>query len=394
MRETVNNDPIRLMEKKEGERTIRFFAAASFLNDFGSDIIYPLWPLFVTSVMGANMAVLGFIDGLGDALVSLSSAASGYVSDKARRRKVFIWVGYLFGSMSRIGYALATVWQHLIPLRVLDRMGKIRSAPRDAIIADISTDQNRGNNFGVLRMMDNLGAVCGITVAIVFFDSGLRTLFMFAAIPSMIAVLLVLFFIKERPAAEMKMFKGLSFTDLDRNFWVFLILSSLFALGTFSYSFLLLYAKAFGIKQSVLPALYLIFTGAAALCSLPFGRFSDIIGRKSVLMLSYGLWALVCAVFLLGRSFSVMIFGFIVYGLHKGALETVQKAFVAELSPVAYRASTLGGYQMVIGLCAFPASLAAGVLWNSIDMNIPLYVSLTLTVISIVMLMFVKEKKR
>jgi len=145
----------------ESKRTIRILAAASFLNDFGSDIIYPVWPFFVTSVLGANMAVLGFIDGLGEAIVSLSSAASGYASDRLKRRKVFIWLGYLFGSASRIGYAVATVWQHLIPLRVLDRMGKIRSAPRDAIIADLSTDQNRGGNFGLLRTMDNLGALCG-----------------------------------------------------------------------------------------------------------------------------------------------------------------------------------------------------------------------------------------
>jgi MFS family permease len=138
-------------DKGKSKKTVRIFAAASFLNDMGSDIIYPIWPLFVTEVLKANMAVLGFLDGLGEALVSLSQAASGYISDRIRRRKIFIWTGYLCGSVSRIGYALSGSWPHLIPFRILDRGGKIRSAPRDALIADVTTEANRGRIFGFLR---------------------------------------------------------------------------------------------------------------------------------------------------------------------------------------------------------------------------------------------------
>ena len=110
-------------------------------------MIYPVWPLFVTSVMGANMAMLGLIDGLGEAFVSISKAISGYISDRIRKRKFFIWSGYILGSISRFGYALAPSWHWLIPLKILDRSRKIRSAPRDALVADISTDQNRGGNL-------------------------------------------------------------------------------------------------------------------------------------------------------------------------------------------------------------------------------------------------------
>lgn len=173
------------MKKNNSKKTLRTFALASFLNDLGSDMIYPVWPLFVTAVLGGNMAGLGFLDGMGEALVSLSQAASGYLSDKTKKRKVFIWLGYLFGALSRIGYAFAAAWQHLVPFRFLDRAGKIRSAPRDAIIADISTEQTRGGNFGLLRAMDNLGAVCGIIVCILLFKTlGYRNLFLLAAIPS------------------------------------------------------------------------------------------------------------------------------------------------------------------------------------------------------------------
>ena len=381
------------MDPRETKRTLRTFALASFLNDLGSDMIYPIWPLFVTTVLGANMAVLGLIDGLGEAIVSISQAASGYLSDRIRKRKVFIWPGYLFGSISRVGYALSTVWQHLIPFKILDRAGKMRGAPRDAIIADVSTGENRGRNFGLLRAMDNLGAVCGIIICILFSGIlGYRNLFLLAAIPSVISALLILFLIKERGPSGSKIYKRLSFSDLNWNFKLFLLLSSVFAIGSFSYSFLLIYAKEFGFKLELVPVLYLVFTAVAFLFSLPFGKLSDRIGRKPVLMLSYVFWGLVPLCIIFVHSYWVVILIFILYGLHKGALEPVQKTFVSEIVPTEYRASGLGGYQMVIGICALPSSLIAGLLWDKIGIFAPFYLSLVLTILSIVMLIFVKEK--
>ena len=379
-------------DQKETKKTVRTFALASFLNDLGSDMIYPVWPLFVTTVLGANMAVLGLIDGLGEAIVSISQAASGYVSDRIRRRKVFVWTGYIFGSLSRIGYALSTVWQHLIPFKILDRAGKIRGAPRDAIIADISTKENRGRNFGLLRAMDNFGAVCGIIICILFFGLlGYRNLFLLAAIPSAIGALLIFSLIKERKPAA-RIYKGLSLKDLDKNFKLFLLLSSFFALGSFSYSFLLIYAKEFGFQVVFVPVLYLMFTAVASVFSFPFGKLSDRIGRKSVLVLSYVFWGLVCLSFIFIQSYLAIILTFVLYGLHKGALDPVQKTFVSELAPIEYRASILGGFQMTVGLCALPASLIAGILWDKIGILMPFYFSLGLTFLSIIMLMFVQEK--
>jgi MFS family permease len=394
------------MDRKETKKTVKTFAFASFLNDLGSDMIYPVWPLFVKNVLGADMAILGLVDGLGEAIVSISQAASGYVSDRIKRRKVFIWIGYIFGSLSRVGYALSTVWQHLIPLKILDRTGKIRGAPRDAIIADISTKEERGKNFGLLRTMDHLGAACGVIICIcIIFMTQVRTpsgnqipsyiyrnMFLLAAVPSLIGALLIFFLIKERKTAGIKIYKGLALKDLDNNFKTFILLSSFFALGSFSYSFLMIYANEFGFRGTFVPVLYLIFTAVASLSSLPFGRLSDKMGRKLVLMLSYILWGLVCTSFILVQHYLTIILTFVLYGLHKGALEPVQKTFVSELAPKDFRASGIGVFQMVTGLCALPASLIAGVLWDRIGIFMPFYFSLGLTILSIVMLKFVHEK--
>jgi MFS family permease len=376
------------------KRTLRTFAAASFLNDLGSDMIYPIWPMFVTEFLKANMTVLGFIDGLGDALVALSQAASGYASDKLRRRKVFIWTGYLCGGLSRLGYAAAAVWHHLVPLKMLDRIGKIRNAPRDAMIADISDKEKRGRNFGLLRTMDNMGAFFGILVSIALFPIlGYRGLFLLAAVPSFIAVGLILALIKERGPSERKIFKGMSLRDLDGNLRLFIVLNAVFALGAFSYSFLLIFAKRSGFSAVFVPVLYLIYTAAAMLLSLPFGRLSDRIGRKPVLFLSFAVWAAVCLAGIFGRGKVAIFVVFILYGIHKAALEPVQRTMVTEICPPEFRASAIGALQMIIGLCALPASLVAGLLWEKFGPAAAFGLALGLTVTAAALLIWVKERR-
>jgi MFS family permease len=377
---------------KKTDKTLHTFALASFLNDMGSDMIYPVWPLFVASLTGGNMALLGLLDGLGDAIVSLSQAVSGYLSDRLGKRKVFVWLGYLMGSLSRIGYAFSRTWTHLIPFRVLDRAGKIRGAPRDAIIADISTDRNRAGHFGLLRAMDNLGAVAGILICIFLVDTlGFRALFALAAIPSFLGVVIVYRRIREQPEPQGVIYRGFAFRHVSQGYWLFLALNAVFSLGAFSYSFLLISAQQHGFSKTGIPVLYLLFSMIAAMFSLPFGRLADRIGRKAVFGLALLFWVAVCVVFAFNSGKAAIIAGFALYGFHKAALEPVQRTLAAELAPAGLRASGLGTFQMAVGLCALPASLTAGLLWDRVGTAAPFMLGLGLTILSLLLLLLVKE---
>lgn len=381
------------MNKKEKNKTIRTFGIASFLNDMGADMVYSIWPLFLI-FLGASKEMIGLIDGLGDSIVSLSKAGAGYLSDRIRKRKAFIWFGYTIGGLSRIGYALSSTWQAIIPLRIFDRFGKIRDAPRDAIVAEYSVKKEHGRKFGFLNFMDNLGATCGIIIASILIATigiSYRNLFLLAAIPGLLAAIVIFFGIKEK-RKSIRLYKGISFKQIDWNTRLFTILSAIFALGAFSYSFLLIFASEYGFRNATIPLLYLTFVLVASLSSIPLGRLSDKIGRKNTLAISFALWGIVTFSFIYLTGYLAIILIFVVYGLHLGSLTVVQKAFVSELAPKKYKASVLGGFQMVIGLAALPASLLAGYLWQNFGKFAPFYLSIVLTLISLILLVFVKEK--
>ena len=370
--------------------TVRAFGLASFLNDMGSDIVYAVWPMFVTTVLGADMVVLGLIDGIGDSVVYISKGVSGYLSDRLRKRKIFIWGGYILGSISRLGYALSPVWQWLVPFRILDRAGKVRSSPRDVLLSEVSTRRNRGGNFGFLKMMDNAGAVVGILIALFFLGKiGYRTLFLFAAIPSIIGAFVIMRYVKERKPKNA--FRKLHLNDLDTNLKLFILLSMIFALGNFSYSFLIVYANKFGFNEFVVPAFYLLFTFTSMVLSIPMGKLTDLLGRKTIMATSFIAFALTGYLAMIANAAWMIVASFVAYGVHKAALEPPQKTMVLELAPNDESASVLGVYQMLTGLMYLPASLIAGILWQTHGSSVMFTFSIVLSLLATFLLVFIKK---
>lgn len=377
---------------KKSKKEVLTFGFASFFNDLGSDMVAPVWPLFVTSILGANMAVLGLLDGLGVALVSISNAVSGWLSDKIGRRKIFIYIGYLLSGLSRIGYYLSPSWHYLIPFKAVDRVGKIRGAPRDALISEISEKKKRGEAFGLLRSMDSLGALVGTIITYIIISTvSVRNILLIAAIPSTISALIIFLIVKERRTK--KLHTPIRLIRLDHNLKVFFLISGLLAFSTLSYSFLLVYAKESGYSDGNVILLYLVFNLIYTIFSYHFGKLADKKGRKFVIIISMILYTLMCAGFVINNSPLWILLLFVLFGLFNASFDPVKRAFVTDLAPKNAKASVVGLYQMLTGLIALPSGFLMGLLW---EFN-PLYPFATaglLTSTSIFLMGFIKERNR
>lgn len=376
-------------------RTIWIFAVASFLNDIGHYLIAVIWPIFLTSVLGASTAFLGLIDGLGDALASISQALSGMISDKTKKRKIFIWIGYLGAALGRVVYFLSqTPWQ-LVPGKILDRGGKMRDAPRDAIVADIKKHDSRAAAFGALRAADRIGALLGLLASMILIGYfTYRQLFLLAAIPSLIGSLLIFFLIKDTQDGGESHAFSLSLRSADRNLRLLIFASLVFTLGTFSDSFYILAARSGGFSVELVTALYAVFLMTAAVSAIPFGKLADKKNRRFVITISYLFFIVTNFFFAASSSFVGLFFAFFFYGLFYGAYRGNIKTLIADLSPQEVRASSLGTFGMLVGLVALPASTMAGFLWQAIDFKAPFVLAILLSLISLVILSFVKENGR
>ncbi|MBI2635458.1 MAG: MFS transporter [Parcubacteria group bacterium] len=377
----------------ENKKTIWFFSLGAFLNDLGYYAVITIWPIFVTSVIGASVTFLGFIDGLGDAFVSLSQAGSGFLSDKLKKRKIFIWLGYFFAFISRIIYAVSYQPWQLIPGKILDRSGKMRDAPRDAIVADITLREKRAYAFGTLKAADRGGAVFGLLASIVLVGYfSYRQMFFLAAIPSLIGSFIVLFFVREHARADY-LKPAFSFKFISRDLKIFTLTSVIFTLGAFSDSFYILAANRFGVSLKFVPLFFLAFLLCSSVFAIPFGKLSDKIGRRFVVAISFILFIVVNLIFIFYNSFWMIFIAFVVYGIHSAAYEGNLKTIVAEFAPSSLRSSVIGSFQMLIGLTALPASLIAGILWDGIGLKAPFVLSLSLTCVALLILIFVHEPK-
>jgi MFS family permease len=351
-------------------RNVVALGAVSFLTDVATEMTYPLIPVFLATVLGASATYVGTIEGAAETTAALLKFASGWWSDRVARRKPLVLAGYALASIVRPLIGLAQSAAQVLGIRVSDRVGKgIRTAPRDALIADSVDPSIRGRAFGFHNAADNLGAVLGplIAFAILRWEGlPLRTVFLLTAIPGALAVLTLLFGVREVPRSAPPKKEGevdLK-TPLGGRFWAYLGVLLLFTLGNSTDAFLLLRAGQLGVTTSLIPILWALLNLVKAVSNTPGGILSDRIGRKPLIAAGWLVYAAVY--FLFGRSNQTWHAWalFAVYGVYFGLTEGVEKALVADLVPKDRRGAAFGWYNLAIGIGALPASLLFGALWD------------------------------
>ena len=378
-------------------RNVFILGLVSLFTDVSSQMVFPLIPLFLITVLGTGAYAVGIVEGAAETTASLLKVVSGYWSDKIKRRKPFVLFGYSLSAITKPLFAFATVWSFVLFVRVIERIGKgLRTAPRDAIVAESSDESVRGKAYGFHRAMDGIGSVSGAGLAFLLLPIlGYRNIFLFAFIPGIIAVFVILF-IKEKktPAREetKEISIKLSFKELSMNLKLFIIVSSIFALGHFGYAFLLLRAVDIGLADRMAILLYVLFYIVYTVCAIPSGILSDKIGRKPVLRAGYVLFGITSLGLVFTSNIYSILLLFVTYGIFYAMIDGAQRAFVVDLAPEHLKATALGTFHTAIGLVALPGGYIAGLLWDKISPETTFIYGLTLAVISLVLFTFVKDK--
>jgi MFS family permease len=357
-------------------RNVWVLTAVSFLTDISSEMIVHLIPLFLANVLGVRTLTIGFVEGAAETTASLVKVISGRYSDRLGRRKWLTVAGYGLSTIAKPFLALANSWQGIFAVRFTERIGKgIRTAPRDALIADSITPARRGLAFGVQRAGDTAGATLGIlaAMAVVWLAQGtelalaqetFRALVWLSVIPAALAVLLLIAGIREerRQAAQ----AGTAHVPaaLPATFKRYLVVVLIFTLGNSADAFLLLRAQERGMSILGLLALLVVMNTVYTVVSGPAGALSDRFGRKRLLAGGWALYALVYLGFAAAGATWQLPLLFALYGLYYGLTEGVAKAAVADLVPQAARGTAYGWFNGAIGVAALPASLFAGLLWQ------------------------------
>jgi MFS family permease len=351
-------------------KNVVVISLVSFFNDIASEMIYPIVPVFLTTVLGAPITIVGLIEGIAESTASLLRIFSGWFSDKFYKRKGFMVAGYGFSTLSKLVMAGAFHWRTVLGARFLDRFGKgVRTSARDALLAESSEERYRGKVFGFHRGMDTLGALIGPLLALLilrYFSHSLRQVFILSAIPGAVGVVLLAMFVKDIRKKPTGVIFPLSLRHLtlNRNARVFLLVSAVFAMGNSSDVFLILRAQNLGLPLTLTVLAYTCFNAAYAFFSVPAGVISDRIGQKRVLLCGFALFALVYFLFGFITHAAFVWLLFPLYGIYMALTEGVGKAYMSLLLHKQYAGATYGLYQSVLGVIVFFASLIAGFLWK------------------------------
>lgn len=393
------------MDEEKIPKNVFVLGLVSFFNDMASEMVYPIVPIFLTSVLNVSAPIIGLIEGIAEATASLGKFIFGYLSDKIGQRKPFVVSGYSFSTISKILIGLASTWPLVLLARFVDRLGKgMRTSARDSLLLQNTTKNNKGFIFGYHRAFDSVGAVLGPIIGLIliyFFKENLRFVFYFAAIPGVIGILLLIFFVKEKTripvistASPQGRVENFSLIWKNKKLLLFFIASVIFSLGNSSDVFLILRAKNLGLTTLLAVLTYVAYNLSQTLLSTPMGRLSDKIGAKKVF--EGGLLIFSAVYFLFGfiKNPIFLWLLFPVYGVYIAATDGVSKAYVSEFITEKESGSYFGLYQSATAVSAFFASWFAGILWYKINPAMTFYYGSVMALLAFLILSYGKLFKK
>lgn len=377
------------------ERNIFFVGITSFLTDTTTKMIYAIMPLFLIT-LGASKTELSLIEGVAESTASIIKALSGWWSDKIRKNKPFMIIGYAFTVLLSPLFAFVTTPFQVLVIRFSERLGKgIRTAPRDSLIAASSEESSKGKSFGFHKAMDNSGAIIGPLLAsgvLLLFPGNYRRVFLIAAIPGLLGLISVIYFVKEARNENIKPLGKISLKDFSKKYYIFLFIVFIFTLGNSTDALLLVKAGDIGIEAAFIPIMYLIFNAISVIFSIPAGILSDKIGREKLIIFGYILYSVIYFGFGKTSSKIMLILLFGLYGLYSAATDGVQKALVSDYIDKDKRGTGLGIYNCLLGVTLLPASLIAGLLYDHVNNSAPFYYgSVMALVAAIFMIIFYRK---
>ena len=397
-------------------RNVLALAVVSLLTDVSSEMLVYLVPLYLANVLAATPSIIGVIEGTAESVAGILKLVSGAISDRIRRRRLLVGLGYGASAGAKVLYLFASTWPIVLLARVGDRLGKgVRTAPRDALIADSTEEPYRGRAFGFHRAMDTLGAFIGVLVAFLIVGtasanaqlldaSTFQTIVMIALVPAVLAVAVIFLAVRDvrteqgEPAADVSSGAVMGRRDrvlravraLPMPFWVFVAANALFSLGNSSDAFLALRTQQLGVSVRDLLLMIVVFNATNALVSFPAGALSDRLGRKRPIALAWLIYAASYAGFALAGSGFATTGLWILYGAYYGINEAVGRAFVADVAPADLRATGFGVLNAAVAVAVLPASIVAGLLWDNLGPPAPFWFGAACALLAVVALAMVR----
>ncbi len=370
-------DPSRAKTRiRDLPRNIWAVSLTSFLMDISSEMVINILPLFLVNVLGVKTNIVGLIEGIAEATASLVKFFSGWLSDRLHSRKWLAVAGYGLSALSKPFFLIASTWEMVAAVRWLDRAGKgIRTAPRDALVADSIDQKDRGLAFGFHRAADTAGALVGILIAAGLIwvaqsnsqylsEHTFQIVVLVSLAPAFLAVLTLAFGAREVSAVGKRKLPKIMFKALGKPFMIFMVIAGIFTLGNSSDAFLILRAQSAGMSVVMILVMMAVFNLIYSLVSTPAGRLSDRIGRRKMIIAGWLVYAIIYFGFALARGSWQIFMLYVTYGFYYGLSYGSINALLADLVPAELRGTAYGTYNAIIGIIAFPASLIAGILWQ------------------------------